>query len=194
MNDRRVAQFIEHFPDASTIPELGSLEGGHSFSLASYAGVERVVAVEGRAVNLERSLLVRELLGVIKVQFVEVNLQDVDLATFGTFGAMFCVGLISHLPKPWKLIAQYARINPNLFIWMRYANEGDTEVVNGFRGRWYRESGLQDPLSGLSAQSFWPTLDSLRNMLVRNGFRAIQVIEDNPGHPNGPAVTLTATS
>lgn len=192
MNDPRVSQFKEHFPAARTILELGSLEGGHSLSLARYPDVEKVIAVDGRAANIEKSRLVNTLLGTSKVEFVEANLEDVDLSTFGTFDAVYCVGLLYHLPKPWELIAQCARVSPNLFIWTQHAGDKETEVVNGFGGRWFRESGLQDPLSGLSKNSFWPTLDSLKKMLRENGFKTINIIEDNRDHPHGPAVTLTA--
>jgi hypothetical protein len=51
---------------------------------------------------------------------------------------------------------------------------------------------LLDPLSGLSQESFWPTLDSLKNMLVQSGYRTVRVVQDQPQHPHGPAVTLAA--
>ena len=49
----RVQQFLERFPSLPTIHELGSLEGGHTFTLARREGVERVLAIEGRPANVE---------------------------------------------------------------------------------------------------------------------------------------------
>ena len=49
----RVQQFLERFPNVPTIHELGSLEGGHTFTLARREGVERVLAIEGRPANVE---------------------------------------------------------------------------------------------------------------------------------------------
>ncbi|MGH8501277.1 MAG: class I SAM-dependent methyltransferase [Gammaproteobacteria bacterium] len=192
MNDARLTQFHAHFPDVKTILELGSLEGGHSFGLASHSNVERIVALEGRSFNIERARFVQKLLGVDKVKFIEVNLEETDLAVHGQFDAVFCAGLLYHLPEPWKLIAQCARVGPGLFIWTHYAADNNTVEVNGYQGKWYQESGLRDPLSGMSKESFWPTLTSLKAMLTQKGFGNVHVIEDDPKHPHGPAVTLAA--
>jgi SAM-dependent methyltransferase len=192
MEDVRLVQFKEHFADARTVLELGSLEGGHSFGLAKYSDIDQILAIEGRAMNVERARFVGKLLEIEKVRFVEANLEDIDLADYGKFDAIFCSGLLYHLPEPWRLTAQAARVSPRLFIWTHYASDTDTLVVNGFNGKWYQESGLLDPLSGLSQESFWPTLDSLKDMLVQSGYRTVRVVQDQPQHPHGPAVTLAA--
>lgn len=194
MNDARLAQFHEHFPNVKTILELGSLEGGHSFGLARNTNVQRIVALEGRPFNIERAQFVQKLLGVDKVTFVEANLEETDLAAHGQFDAVFCAGLLYHLPEPWKLIAQCARVSPGLFIWTHYAADDNTVEVNGYQGKWYQESGLRDPLSGMSKESFWPTLAFLKTMLSQHGYDKVHVIEDDPKHPHGPATTLAATA
>ena len=51
-NDRRLQQFFKRFPNVPTILELGSLEGGHTFSLARHPCVERILAIEARAANI----------------------------------------------------------------------------------------------------------------------------------------------
>lgn len=194
VNDGRLSQFFEYFPHARTVLELGALEGGHSLGIASRTSVQRIVAIEGRRSNIEKARFVQKLLGTDKIEFVEANLQDLDPLASETFDAVFCSGLLYHLPEPWKLIARCAQISPNLFIWTQYAGEEEArKVVHGFRGKWYREGGLFDPLSGLSAESFWPTLGSLFGMLTRNGYKTIHLIENNLEHPHGPAVTLAAT-
>lgn len=194
MNDARLAQFNDYFPNVRTILELGSLEGGHSFGLARNPNVERIVALEGRAFNIARSQFVQKLLGVSRVTFVEANLEEAELAAHGKFDAVFCSGLLYHLPEPWTLIRQCARVSSNLFIWTHYAADDNTIDVNGYHGKWYQESGFGDPLSGMSKSSFWPTLTSLKAMLAQNGFAKVSVIEDDAKHPHGPAVTLAATA
>lgn len=194
MNDVRLVQFKAQFPAARTVLELGSLEGGHSFGLARDSDIERILAIEGRTVNIERAQFVGRLLGVDKVRFIEANLENIELADYGKFDAVFCSGLLYHLPAPWKLIAQCARASSNLFIWTHYAGDAETTIVHGFKGKWYRESGFRDPLSGLSQESFWPTLDCLKAMLAQEGFTGIHVVEDQAEHPHGPAVTLAATA
>ncbi len=95
-------------PRARRILELGSLEGAHTVQLAARPGVEEVVAIEGRAANIRKAELVTRLLEVRNVRYVEANLETTDLlAQFGRFDAIFCSGLLYHLPEPWKLIEQF---------------------------------------------------------------------------------------
>jgi SAM-dependent methyltransferase len=192
-NDGRVQQFLEHFPNVGTILELGSLEGGHTFTLARHPGVERILAVEARAANIERAKFIGSLLGISNVQFKQANLEHLQLVSLGYFDAIFCCGLLYHLPEPWKLISQAPLVAPSLFVWTVYANENEAAVeINGLRGREYIEGGLNEPLSGLSPKSIWLTLSSLLELLKRSGYGNIEVIEKSQ-NPNGPAVSLAAS-
>ncbi len=195
MQDTRVDQFFECFPNAERILELGSLEGGHTFNLASRPPVKHVLGIEGRESNVEKARFVQRLLGVTNVDFVTANLETTDLASFGKFDAVFCSGLLYHLPEPWGLIEQVSRVSPNLFVWTHYAREEDANTTaNGWKGYTYKEFGLADPLSGMSPDSFWPTLDGLQDMLREYGLEKVRLIEDDPDHPQGPAITLAATA
>ena len=193
VNDGRVQQFLERFPNVRTILELGSLEGGHTFMLARHPGVERVLAIEARAANIEKAKFVGSLLGVSNVEFRQANLEQLQLASVGYFDAIFCCGLLYHLPEPWKLISQLPLVAPSLFVWTVYANENEATVeIDGLRGREYVEGGLNEPLSGLSPKSIWLTLPSLLELLKRSGYRNIEVLEKQQ-NPNGPAVSVAAS-
>ena len=174
-------------------PELGALEGAHSFLLARHPGVKRVVALEGREANLRKARFVQELLQVRNVEFAQANLEHADLTSFGKFDAVFCSGLLYHLPEPWRLIEQLSAIAPVLFIWTQYAPESEAlDVGQGLRGKIHIEGGPSEPLSGMSATATWLTLDSLRELLRRSDYKKIEVIHDDPAHANGPAVTIGA--
>jgi hypothetical protein len=195
IGDARVDQFFHFAPEAATILELGSLEGAHSFSLAQRPGVKRVVALEGREFNLRKARFVQELLHISNVEFAQANLENSDLTAFGTFDAVFCSGLIYHLPEPWKLISQLPALAPNLFIWTHYAADADAETVSeGLRGKIHAEGGAADPLSGMSATATWLTLESLITLLTKSGYADVEVIANEPAHTNGPAVTIVATT
>ncbi|MGI8639062.1 MAG: class I SAM-dependent methyltransferase [Pyrinomonadaceae bacterium] len=194
MKDERIQQFFTDFPAVKTILELGSLEGGHSFALAQNPNVEKVVAVEAREKNIEKAKFIQRLLDDKKVEFIEADLEKTDLTKLGTFDAVFCSGLLYHLLEPWKLIEQCGKISPNIFIWTQYACENEAKKFsNGFRGKWYREGGWLDPLSGVSKYSFWLSMGSLISLLTTNDFKDIHIIENNLNHPRGCAITLSAT-
>lgn len=193
LGDARIGQFFDVFPNVKTVLELGSLEGGHSFALARAASVERVVAIEARRKSIDNAKFVQGLLNDKKVEFVEADLEKTDLARLGKFDAVLCSGILYHLPEPWKLVERCAAVAPRIFIWTQYACEGEAKKFSGgYRGKWYREGGWLDPLSGVSKYSFWLSLGSLVNLLTANGYKDIRIIENNLNHPNGCAVTLSA--
>jgi SAM-dependent methyltransferase len=193
LEDERIDQFFESFPSVCSILELGSLEGGHTFALARRPAIERVVGVEARATNIARARFVQELLRIDNANFVEGDLEKADLTTFGKFDAVFCSGLLYHLPEPWKLIEQLPHVAPRLFIWTHYAEENpDNLTLNMLKGREYVEGGRDEPLSGVSPKSFWLTFDSLRMVLTNAGFDSIRILHDDPKHCHGPAVTIAA--
>lgn len=194
VGDVRVERFFRFAPNAATILELGALEGAQTFLLAEGRGVEKVVALEGREANLRKARFVRELLRVENAEFAQANLEEADLSSHGQFDAVFCCGLLYHLPKPWELLQQLPAIAPILYLWTLYAPENEaTELPNGMRGKIHHEGGPDEPLSGLSPTANWLTLGSLITSLTTSGYKNVHVIENDLTHVNGLAVTIGAT-
>jgi len=193
-NDIRLKWFQEHFSNAKDILELGSLEGGHSFELARLPNVRRVVAVEGRKANINRAKLVQNILNQTKVNFIKENMENLEFSKLGNFDVVFCVGLLYHLPKPWKMIEQISKISNELFLWTHYVSDKNANTSKmHYQGSMYREwKFFIDRLSGLSPASFWPTRTSLLKMLSDYAFIHTSIIEDNNTHEHGPALTLVA--
>ncbi|HEY2783744.1 MAG TPA: class I SAM-dependent methyltransferase [Fimbriiglobus sp.] len=192
-NDPRLRHFAEAFPAARRVLELGSLEGAHTFALAAMPGVDAVVGIEGRLANLKRARFVQRQLGVRNVSFVRANLESFDPASLGPFDAVFCSGLLYHLPRPWTLLQTIAGTAPGLLLATHVTPDAKAnEVRNGYSGSVYREFGHRDPLSGLSPESFWPTLGALKAMLADAGFRSVVVCDHDENNPHGPLVTLAA--
>lgn len=194
--DQRLDLLHAQFPQARRILELGCLEGGHSFALAARPQVEQVVAVEGRAASLERARFVQRALGVEhagKVSFVQANVERDPLTPLGAFDAVLCLGVLYHLPRPWTLLAEMRRAAPATLLWTHVAPEGARLRLGGYRGRLYPEwRFLWEPLSGLSAYSFWPTRSELLRMLADAGYARSNVLHDDPHHEHGPAITIAA--
>jgi len=191
-DDVRIPWFLNSFPEARAILDLGSLEGGQTFQLAKRPGIQ-VLGIEGRQSNIERAKFAQRVLGIKNVKFVLADLETCDLSKFGQFDAVFCSGVLYHMPQPWKLIDKIRAVTKKLFIWTHYvADDKADQVVNGFWGWWYYKQGLEDSLSGLSLKSFWLTFQSLQDMLKRYGFTRLKILENNPQGQNGPCVTVVA--
>lgn len=187
--DHRLQRFLQLAPEPGRILELGCLEGGHSFALSKWA--TEVVAIDSRSDNLKKARWIQTLLDVPNVQFVQANLETSALTPWGRFDWVFNVGLLYHLPEPWRLLQQIAEVAPRMFLWTHVSPEHKArQRRNGYRGTVYREHGVADPLSGMSGDSFWPTLEELRRMLQDAGFDAVQLLDEEQSHPHGPAVTL----
>lgn len=193
VHDKRIEQFFKAFPRAETILELGPLEGAQTVELLRRPQVRRVVGVEARAANIEKARFVQGILGIQNVELIHANVEEFDLTTLGKFDAVFCCGLLYHLAAPWRLIEQVAKVSPNLFIWSSCAEDSSADqTVNGLKGRFHPEGGIDEPRSGLGPKSFWMTLGSLTRLLSRNGYKTIELIENDFDHVYGPAVSLAA--
>lgn len=192
--DDRLRQFLQTFPRPGRVLELGCLEGGHTFPLARVA--DQVVAIDARAENLARARwLNQRVYRRNNIEFVQADLENADLSRLGAFDVVFNVGLLYHLPAPWLLLAKLAPLTQAMLIWTHVANDADADTQEGgYRGLRYMENGMADPLSGTSAQSFWPTLDELERMLADAGFVGLQRLDWEPAHVHGPAVLLCCRS
>lgn len=194
VGDARVERFFRFASNTASILELGALEGAQTFILAEGRGVKKVLALEGREANLRKARFVQELLGVKNAEFAQANLEEADLSSHGQFDAVFCCGLLYHLPKPWELLQQLPSIAPLLYLWTLYAPENEAkELPNGRRGKIHFEGGPDEPLSGLSPTATWLTLGSLITSLTTSGYKNVHVIDNDLTHVNGLAVTIGAT-
>lgn len=150
-----------------TILELGAHEGNHSLQLAAGPGVKRVIALEGRPDNVSRARLVLEAFSTSTVDFRHYDLERFEPSEFPGVDAVFCSGLLYHLPEPWTLLERLAGVGRFLYLDTHYAAAEETRV-GPYRGRWHPEG--PDPLSGLSPRSFWLTFLDLVLVLMQNGF------------------------
>jgi SAM-dependent methyltransferase len=160
-------EWAQRLGRVETILELGAHEANHTLQLASRPGVRQVVGLEGREDNVQRAQLVLEAFGPKNVEFRHYDLEKFEPAEFSGFDAVFCSGLLYHLPEPWTLIPKLARICRFLFLDTHYA-AAEEVVVGPYRGRWHGEGS--DPLCGLSDRSFWLTFLDLTRLLMENGF------------------------
>jgi SAM-dependent methyltransferase len=188
-DDFRLREFRKRFPRPQRVLDLGSLEGGHTFQIAKFAG--HVTAIEGRLANIEKSRWLQGALGIDNVEFRQEDLETSRLASLGRFDVVFNVGLLYHLANPADLLGQLAMLSDFMFLWTHVARAATTNI-NGYDGEHYAEHGMADPLSGLGATSFWPTPIALDGMLSNSGFRSTEVIQRDD-YANYPSVLMLCT-
>ncbi len=189
----RLKEFFQAFPEASRgrVLEPGSLEGAMTLELAKRA--REVVGLEARRQSVQRAEFLRGLFGVENVTFHITNLEEDDLSSYGTFDAIFCCGLLYHLPYPRSFVERMAAISPNLYLDTQYARtEWELAEREGLQG-WVRKENPEDPQSGLSGTAFWPTLEELYRLLSESGYGAIETLALLPDNRHGPRVHIAAS-
>lgn len=199
------------FPLAdSTVLEAGPLEGGHTYALIR-AGAKSVTAVEAHPDAFLKCLLLKELLGMERVNF----LYGDAIAFLRSIGHMYDVGFASgflyHMASPVEALELLCRRTRALFLWTVYwdpaFNREHPDRPAGTAGQREAEhSGFRHTLhrhnygDGLDYGSFWGGPDSFSNWMEKDqilgalshfGFsRQIVELESNP---NGSALRLVAT-
>ena len=173
---------------ASTIVDLGCLEGGFTVAFAR-AGFQ-ALGIEVRAQNFDKCEYVAEKLGLPNLRFVQDDVRNIE--KHGPFDAVFCMGLLYHLDRPTEFLHTLARsTNRVLLLETHYATEElptDAELAEklgpmveheGNRGRWryeYAEGASTEEVEGLlwsswgNPSSFWIEKRHLLQTLRDAGF------------------------
>jgi SAM-dependent methyltransferase len=196
--DTRVRAFLNWLGprrnDIRRLLECGCLEGGHTAALAAALPDAQIFATEIRAENLARAALLARVRNLANAHFRLDDLEEPAASLTEAYDAVVCIGLLYHLRHPEKFLARCARSAPILWLWTIYCSESEaTFIENGYRGRIYTEPTAH-PLSGVRAESFFPSLGSLLEMALAGGYQRIEIIErEITKNGNGPAVLLCAT-
>ena len=194
--------------EGRTVLELGPLEGGHSY-MAQGAGAESVVAVEANRDAFLRCLVTKEIFGLDRCSFLCGDVLEYLAGEERSFDVCVACGILYHLVEPVRLIELISARARRLFMWTHIYDEGalagtalgrrigpaqEVEVA-GFRHRIHRHSYGTDRhlpvfLGGTRGYSNWISREDLLGALEHFGWRDVQIAFE--GHPNGPALALTA--
>lgn len=134
--------------------ELGPYDGTDTVYLARQA--DYVVAIEGRAENVRRTLKTLSDNQVENADVIQSDLQSFNLADLGQFDCVWASGILYHVEDPADLIRRIAGVTRRCFGWTHLTNV-PTGERSGYSGRVYDEPG--DTLSGLTTSSWWLTPD-----------------------------------
>jgi hypothetical protein len=162
--------------------ELGPHDGRDTIHLAKHC--EKLSAVEGRGENVVATQAACDRAGAYNVTLFMGDLEKFDLARLGRFDSVWAVGILYHLPRPWDLVARIAEMTDLVYGWSHCASQA-AETRDGCEGDVWIEGGPDEPLSGLSPQSFWLTPAAFERMWYRHRYHGFQWLKGPSPHPNG---------
>ncbi|WP_428696427.1 class I SAM-dependent methyltransferase [Stappia sp.] len=192
------------------ILELGPLEGAHSLMLQT-RGAGSVVSIEANTRAYLKCLIIKNIYSLDKVNFI---LGDFGKYLSGSVNFDTCIacGVLYHMSDPVALIEGMCRSSSTVCIWTHYYDE---EIIRGredLRPRFgeretsnYRgvdvvtsaQTYIQEVLDwrgfcgGAERVTRWIERDSMLAVFDALGFD-VEVDQDEPLHPNGPAITFVA--
>jgi hypothetical protein len=212
--DRRISQFLAEIGGVTgkTVLELGPLEGGHAYML-DRAGPAEIVSIEGNSRAYLKCLIVKELLGLPRVQFLCGEFLSYLRDTERSFDVCVASGVLYHMQNPAELLALLAkRCTGDLFLWTHYFDRALIEAHTK-TGHKYSESrdhnylGFQHTLhvhqyqraldqksfcGGNAPTSCWMSKADILRALEYFGFTGVRILGEQPDHQNGPAFELVA--
>lgn len=195
------------------VVELGPMEGGHTWQLLS-GGAASVTAIESNSRSYLKCLVAKEILGMEHAHFLCADFIEWLERHDREFDICLASGVLYHMKEPLRMLELVCRRARALFLWTHYY---DARVVQtdgrhhhrfirpvdmewkGFRATaQYRSYGAVKRsfrhLGGSAPYSLWMNRDDILAAIRHYGMKDIRIHEDNPGHVNGPALTLFATS
>lgn len=114
-----------------------------------------------------------------RVRWVKADVRDVELHPYEL---VLCLGLLHHMTAKDQL-ALFDRAAGRPLIIDTHVDYGehtqplsDPVTCEGYRGRWYSEPPTSNAAWG-TEQSFWPTLESLHQMLAAHGYDTVTTVE-----------------
>jgi SAM-dependent methyltransferase len=164
-----LALLARHVPAGARVADLGALEGGYAVAFAR-AGY-RVTAVEARARNMARCQYVADRAGVPReLEFVRDDARN--LASWGSFDAVFCCGLLYHLDRPAEFLAMLGSLTGRLLILQTHYSVRPDAVNEGLPGHWYGENPAEESAwsSWGNDRSFWLAEQALLDAVRDAGF------------------------
>ncbi len=106
----------------SSIVELGPLEGAHTYLLAK-EGAASVTAVEAHGEAYLKCLVVKELLGIERVNFLFGDAVEFLKGIHHTYDIGFAAGFLYHMENPVELIELLCRRCRAVYLWTVFRDE-----------------------------------------------------------------------
>jgi hypothetical protein len=196
-----------------SVLELGPLEGGQTYALHNL-GASTITAVEGNSRGFLKCLIVKELLALDRANFLYGDVVRYLETTNAFFDIIFASGVLYHMTEPLKLLWLIKHHTNRVYLWTHYYDHdlladalGDQfhtkfgEPITVEYARYRCEAYPQyygDALDwegycgGNAPSSVWLSRGDIINFLRQIGFNKLEIGEENPGGPHGPAFAIAA--
>jgi hypothetical protein len=202
--DERIAWLAERIDIAGlSVLEFGPLEGGHSYMLERF-GAGRIVAVEANRRAYLRCLVVKETLGLRRVEFLCGDLVEYLRQTEEAFDLCLASGVLYHMRDPTEMLRLASAVSDRLYLWTHYydaalvranpavAAHFPSSVGPPFRYEYGEVRDTPSFCGGGDRYSYWLDRASIVALLGELGFDRLQFGFDHPEHPKGPALAVLA--
>ena len=190
---------------SSKILELSPLEGGHTYMLHE-AGA-KIVAIESRSHAYLKCLVVKEILNLNRAHFHLGDFRAYLASTTDRYDMVLASSVLHEQPDPISLLEAIAAVTDRVVIWTHYwdVRRADdsrlASVVDATaqdtpcRGKLVKVHTIRP--QGAAADdapiyASWLERDALLTALNTLGFANVNVLDDQPDHPAGPAILLVA--
>jgi len=200
--DRRTEMLLDVFGSIKDfdILELGPLEASHTYQLEQL-GAGSVLAIEASPELYLKCLIVKEILG-LRARFLLGDFNRYLEQNSPVFDLIFASGVLYHMSDPVHTLHLIAKATSRLFLWTHYIGEDESGFqarpvdVHSFRCDYFEV--VYDPQShsrgwaGVNPSACRLRRKDILAALAYFGFDRVDITEDRPGHPGGPAFSLVA--
>jgi 2-polyprenyl-3-methyl-5-hydroxy-6-metoxy-1,4-benzoquinol methylase len=191
-NEFRLQRIVQIVSDVSPQPldelrilDLGCLEGLFAVEFARRGA--HVVGLEGRKANIAKARFAKEVLELDTLELVQDDIRNLSRATYGEFDVVLCLGVLYHFDAPtvFEVLEHVSDVCRGLAIVETHVSTTRPKRF-AYRGRSYRGSTLDEPVSSVSEHDrriLWSSLGnrrsvlltrmSLCNALVHSGFTTV---------------------
>lgn len=181
--------------------ELGPLEGGHTYQFEKM-GIDKIIAVESNVEAFLKCLIVKNLLGLKKSQFLFGDLIEFLKTDDRRYDFIFCCGILYHMQDPLQLIELMAARADRIFVWTHYytseSRPGLPKATVSHGGETYIYHRLV--YQNRQANTFWggnkPTASFMTRVDImrafkQHGFVNFELHEEDLNHPGGPCFSMS---
>jgi SAM-dependent methyltransferase len=212
--DQRVHYTIQLLGTLSgrSILELGPYEGYNTYQFQQ-AGAASVISIESSKINFIKCLIVKNIFG-LNATFLHGDFLTYLQETPCRFDICWASGVLYHMTRPIELIKAIKRVSDTVFLWSHYY---DNKRIENSNNKEYFDSSndcthseFSHPVrlhyrnyspnhskslvfaGGTAPHSYWMEKEDIIFILNALGYQRIDLMQDDPDFPPGPAFSLLA--